>query len=168
MVKQERFTKRGPERISLVAAKLVGTILYSWQLGQNPIGAQSISITASAHQSISTLCQRQAIGGTDRCLSPRVCLCRCIYPQTAQGGHHHYAHPETKTQPTTNAPASSFPAGLSPSKPGVSRHLAVLQVLDEASTRCTFDGSSHGCTHLFVTSVHVYDYACASQPSVYI
>lgn len=72
--------KRRPERIRLVAAKLVETILYSWQLGQNPIGAQNIGITAPVHQLISTLCQWEEIGGTDQCLSPRVFLCRCIYP----------------------------------------------------------------------------------------
>lgn len=57
--------KKRPKRISQIAWKLVETILHSWQLGQNPIGALSVSIAALVHQSTSSLCQLQRIWSTN-------------------------------------------------------------------------------------------------------
>lgn len=80
-----------------------------------------------------------------------------VEPQTAQDELHHYVPLPHRN--FINAPAHLLPAGLSPSKPGMGRKLAVLQALDggnfSAPPWCALGGWLHRTLcicEVFVTS----------------
>lgn len=67
-VKRAHFTQKKAQENKPNSLKACGN--HFTQLGQNPIGALSVSITALVHQSTSSLCQLQGIWSTDRaCVS---------------------------------------------------------------------------------------------------